>query len=698
MQTYYHNQHNTHRPKPIGMLMVGVLCLVATLAPQTLAGNPPTTSKPKTSKILTHSQSIPVLELAEQNVLLTQTRNDRNVKRALAYATNGQWQSLHNMGLHISNDYKNNKTVIAVTWLAMLQKNNPYDFEEMALFLTRHPYLPKQTTLRVRAEEKITPKTPQKALITWFDNNQYHTYKGAKQYLTMLKLRGEITEYQKLIVPVFHTLTMSLAEQAHFIKNHKKLLSHADFVRRIDTLLWARQTTAAKKLLPYISKDYQRLFRARIAVILNQSGLNTKIAQVPKHLLNDDGLMFDRARWRYKRKLNDGALDIYVSRPDTSRYPSRWYELGSLLAQRLLYQKRYRDAYNVAKAHQNYDPSNIVRAEFLAGFIALRLLNEPENALSHFYNLHAIVRFPISRSRALYWLGRTYAVLGNEKRKKYRYQQAGQYFSTFYGQLALAELGRTIPTTPTTTIHITPERSQDFNENPVIGIIAHLNRNGENRLANTLAKDYIEGLKSEHTLYQLAVMGHKTGQYQWAVWAARKSGTRGTILHTLGYPVPQYIIPHIQGNAHDSLGIMRQESSFQTDALSSAGAIGMMQIMPYTAKTLAKRMKIKYSKPKLSHDPIYNTKMGSYYLTNLFKQWNGSYPQAFASYNAGPHRVKRWNKNHKQDMNKLYSTLDWIELIPFSETRNYVMRVMENVMIYKAKLENKPQEIIFNQK
>ena len=643
--------------------------------------------------LLSKSQSLPVLDLPEQTLLKTQTHNDKTVKRALAYASNGRWESLHNMGLHTSNLYKDNKTVIAMTWLAILQKNNFYNFDEITMFINRNPDLPKETILRVRAEEKITPNTPQKSLIKWFDNNPYHTYRGAKQYLTMLKLRGEISEYQRLIIPIFHNMTMSVSEQSDFIKNHKKLLSHGDFVRRIDTLLWSRQTTAAQKLLRYISKDYQLLFRARIAVILNQYGLNGKIAQVPKHLLNDDGLMFDRARWRYQRKLNDGALEIYLSRPDKSNYPSRWYELGSLLAQRLLYQQRYQDAYKVAKAHQNYDPGNIVRAEFLAGFIALRLLNQPEIALDHFYNLHAIVKFPISRSRALYWLGRTYAVLGNEKRKTYRYQQAGQYFTTFYGQLALRELGRTIPLNPTTTIHITPERSKEFNESPVIGIIAHLNRNGENRLANKIAKDYIEEEKSVHPLYQLAVMGHKTGQYQWAVWAARKSATRGTIFHTLGYPIPKGIIPHMQGNAYENLGIMRQESSFQKDALSSAGAMGLMQIMPYTGKTLAKQMKIKYSKPKLAHDPIYSTQLGSYYLDNLLKKWDGSYPYAFASYNAGPHRVKQWNKKHKQDITQLYESLDWIELIPFSETRNYVMRVMENMMIYKSKIQNKPQII-----
>ena len=692
----FHNrkQNLMSHIRPKIMYHVGVLCMVATLTQPTFANTPTNTQN---KEIFSKSQSLPVLDLPEQRVLLTQTSNDRTVQRALAYAFNEQWESLHNMGLHTSNAYNNNKTVIAITWLAMLKPNNPYNFEEITFFINRNPDLPRQTTLRIRAEEKITPNTPQKSLINWLDNNKYHTYKGAKQYLSMLKLRGEISQYQKLIVPLFHNMTMSLSDQSEFIKNHKKLLSHGDFVRRIDTLLWARQTNTAQKLLRYISKDYQLLFKARIAVIKNQYGLNKRIAQVPKHLLNDDGLMFDRMRWRYKRKLTDGALELYLSRPDTSSYPSRWYEMGSLLAQRLLYQKRHKDAYNVAKAHQNYDPGNIVRAEFLAGFIALRLLNEPELALSHFYNLHAIVRFPISRSRALYWLGRTYAVLGNEKRKRYRYQQAGQYFSTFYGQLALAELGRTIPADATTTIHMNSERIKDFNENPVVGVIAHLNRNGVNRLANKIAKDYIKDLKSEHTLYQLAVMGHKTGQYQWAVWAARKSSTRGTIFHTLGYPVPQNIIPHIQGDAYDSLGIMRQESSFQTDALSPAGAIGMMQIMPYTAKVLAKQTGVKYSKPRLSQDPIYNTKLGSYYLTNLLKQWDGSYAQAFASYNAGPHRVKKWNKNHKQDMSKLYSTLDWIELIPFQETRNYVMRVMENVMIYKVKLENKPQTMTLNQ-
>ena len=676
--------------KPIvGTLSIlGIISMGSIISHQAFAN-----SKIDKTTLFTTSQSIPPVTLPDMDILLTQTQNDKTVRRALAYATNGQWESLHNMGLHSSTTYNTNKTVIAMTWLAMLRPRNPYNFDEITFFISRNPGLPKETILRVRAEEKINANTPQKSLIKWFDNNKYHTYKGAKHHLSMLKLRGEITQYQKLIAPIFHNMTMSLKEQSDFIKNHKKLLSHADFVRRIDTLLWKRQSTAAQKLLRYISKDYQLLFRARIAVILNQYGIDKKIAQVPKHLLSDDGLMFDRMRWRYKRKLNDGAVDIYLSRPDTSRYPSRWYEMGSLLAQRLLYQKRYNDAYNVAKAHQNYDPGNIVRAEFLAGFIALRLLDRPEDALDHFYNLHAIVKFPISRSRALYWLGRTYDVLGNEKRKKYRYQQAGQYFSTFYGQLALGELGRTIPRNPTTAIHMNDERIKDFNENPVINIIAHLNRNGENRLANKIAKDYIEDQKSVHILYQLAIMGHKTGQYQWAVWAARKSATRGTILHTLGYPVPKYIIPHIKGDAYDSLGIMRQESSFQRDALSSAGAIGMMQIMPYTGKVLAKRTGVKYNKVKLSQDPIYNTKLGSYYLTNLLKQWDGSYAQAFASYNAGPHRVKKWNKNHKQDMSKLYSTLDWIELIPFQETRNYVMRVTENVMIYKTKLQNKPQVI-----
>jgi len=428
-------------------------------------------------------------------------------------------------------------------------------------------------------------------------------------------------------------------------------------------------------------------------------GVDNAIAKVPAKFKNDIGLQYDRLKWRRRRGRLYPSLEILFKTPEDSIKlirPDIWWKERAILTRSLIYKKKYALAYKVCSNHYLKEGSEYAEAEWLSGWVALTFLNDPSMALQHFKNFYNDVGYPISMSRGAYWIARTYKIMKNNQKSEEWFGEASKYLNTYYGQLAFTEIypkkAFSLIEQPT----VSKEYEKNFNRNILIKSVRLLHELDKTKYT----KDFVKHLASldiengsEILAGKLAV---EIGRYDYAIQIAKQASYEKRFYNKLNYPVIQ--IPNIVNQktmpkSELVLAVIRQESEFDPKANSAVGAKGMMQVMTYTAKSIAKQAKLPYSKSKLKSDPNYNIKLGSFYLSSLLEEYEGSYPFALAAYNAGPKRVKYWKKINGNPQKGKIDYVDWIELIKFKETRNYVQRVLENINVYRYMLSGKPVKI-----
>ena len=452
-------------------------------------------------------------------------------------------------------------------------------------------------------------------------------------------------------------------------------------------------------MLPYLPKDETALYRARQLLMGQSYGVDNAISKVPAKYKNNIGLKYDRLKWRRRRGRLEPSLEILFTLPKNPTKlvrPDIWWKERAILSRSLIYKKKYPKAYKVASNHSLESGPEYADAEWLSGWLALTFLEDPNLALQHFKNFYENVGYPISLSRGAYWLGKTYKKIDNQQKSKEWFDEASKYLNTYYGQLAFFEINPdsefSLPDEP----HVSKKYNKKFQKNALFKIVKLLSE-----LDNSeYSKDFLKHLAtlnidngSEILAGDLAV---EIGRYDYAIQIAKEASYQKRFYNKLNYPVletPKIINQKKMPKSELILAVIRQESEFDQNANSYVGAKGMMQLMTYTARLVAKKAKIPYVKSKLQSDPGYNIKLGSYYLTGLLEEYEGSYPFALAAYNAGPKRVKYWKKINGNPQNGEIDYIDWIELIKFKETRNYVQRVLENVNVYKYILRGKPIKI-----
>jgi len=332
-------------------------------------------------------------------------------------------------------------------------------------------------------------------------------------------------------------------------------------------------------------------------------------------------------------------------------------------------------------------------AEWMSGWIALSFLEDPLLAKDHFENFYSNVGYPISVARGAYWLGRTYKKLGDQDLSIKWFKEAANYLTTYYGQLAFMELDENNTFELSKDIKVEKEYRDYFFKKEIVKLIYLLDELDEDKYAKHilrhLANDNIDS-GSEVLAAELAT---NIDRFDFAIQISKIASYEKRFHNKYNYPIigtPKYVNGRkIPENAF-ILSLIRQESEFDLSANSHAGAKGLMQLMPYTAKLVAKQAKLPYSKSRLTTDPEYNINLGSHYIAGLILEYEGAYPFAIAAYNAGPKRVRYWKKINKNPQKNQINYVDWIELIKFKETRNYVQRVLENYNVYRYILEQKP--------
>ncbi|WP_171230634.1 lytic transglycosylase domain-containing protein [Ruegeria sp. HKCCA4008] len=572
---------------------------------------------------------------------------------------------------------------------------------DVLVFLERRPDWPGLAWLRRKSEPVFTGADPDRVL-KFYAGIPPQTAEGALNYAVALKSKGRIGEAEADIVTAWRTMPMGSGLQKSYLENFAKLLKphHA---ARLDRMLWDGHLVSAGQMLPLVGPDERKLAEARIALQKRQPGVDTKVAAVPKSLADAPGLAFDRFVWRDKKELDDSAVDLMLARstgPDALGEPDKWAEGRRRLARLEMRSGRAARAYDVAANHHMTPEMGYGYAdlEWLAGFLALRKLNDPATAVRHFQNFSDAVKSPISKGRGGYWLGRAYAALGDSDKAYDAYAMGADYQTSFYGLLAAERIGRPFDAELANPRRAPHWRQAEFADSSVLEAGLLLLKAGEANLSERFLTHLVESLDPVQA-NQLGDLVIELKQPHLAVMIAKRAATTGTVLPAAYYPVHPVADMRLPMAKEMTLAIARRESEFDPVVVSGAGARGLMQVMPATAKLVAGELGILsgHQTGRLTTDWQYNAKLGANYLSGLAADFNGNVVMMAAGYNAGPKRPISWMERYGDPRTGEVDIVDWIETIPFSETRNYVMRVTESLPVYRARLGQPALPIPFSQ-
>jgi soluble lytic murein transglycosylase len=584
-----------------------------------------------------------------------------------------------------------------IEWRHLLTEGNKASFYDYLNFINANKDYPRLGRIKYLAEHKLSNEkiTPGK-IIDWFGDEEPLSGYGKMILGESYILTGQIEQGNKLIKEGWITADLSKTELSLFRKKFKNYLNAEDYIQRADYLAWENKYWDLKRMLRYLPKDYELLYNARQLLMSKSYGVDQAIKNVPDRFKNDAGLNFDRLKWRRKRGRIDSSAEILLNVKNTKDYlvrPDKWWDEREIISRSLIYEKKYELAYKIASNHALIEGSDYAAAEWMSGWIALSFLDDPLLSKDHFQNFYNNVSYPISTSRGAYWLARSYKALGDKENSKKWFEEAAKYLTTYYGQLAFLELNPNENFELSKDMEVDKKYREKFYSKELVKITYLLDELNEDKytkfILRHLANENIEN-GSEILASELST---NIGRFDFAIQIAKIASYEKRFHNKFNYPIistPKNINGRKIPESAFILSIIRQESEFDLSANSHAGAKGLMQLMPYTAKLVAKQAKLPYVKSRLTTDPEYNINLGSHYVAGLILDYDGAYPFAIAAYNAGPNRVKYWKKINKDPQKKQIDYVDWIELIKFRETRNYVQRVLENYNVYRYILEQRP--------
>ena len=583
-----------------------------------------------------------------------------------------------------------------IQWRHLLTTGNRATFTEYKQFIERVKDYPRIDRVRYLGEHKINSKNHTKnEIIQWFD--KYPPLSGfGKMMLGDALLSKNKETAINLIKEGFITADLSKNDLIFFRKKFKKYLNSSDYIKRADYLAWENKYWDLKRMLRYLPKDYQLLYTARQLLMSRSYGVDSAISNVPASLKKDAGLNYDRLKWRRKRGRVDSSLEILLSIKNNKDYmvrPDKWWVERSIIARSLIYKKRYEQAYKITSKHGLSEGAELAEAEWMSGWIALSFLKDPILAKSHFTKFYNNVGYPISLSRGAYWLGKANLALNNKEEADKWFKEGSKYLTTYYGQLSHMKIypNKTFELKESTQVD--KNYAESFYKNKLVAIVHLLDEVKKDKYTKHILRFLANDNVSAGSEILAAKLATDISRFDFAIQVSKIASYQKRFHNKYNYPVistPNKVGSRKIPEQALILSIIRQESEFDISARSRVGAQGLMQLMPYTAKTVAKQAKVSYSKSRLTTSPEYNINLGSFYIAGLILDYDGSYPFAVAAYNAGPKRVKYWKKINKDPQKKQIDYVDWVELIKFKETRNYVQRVMENYNVYRYILSQKP--------
>jgi peptidoglycan lytic transglycosylase len=576
-----------------------------------------------------------------------------------------------------------------VLWLDYTRANPGGHFADIAGFIERNPRWPALKTLEARAEAALAAESDAMAA-AWFARHPPITGIGRVRAAEIRLNRGDDAGGAAALRAAWIGGDFSAGDERAVLGRFAKLLRPQDHEKRLDRLLWEGRSEAARRMLPLVPADYRPLAEARLQLASGKAKPAAVLARVPAPLRGDPGLAFDAARWDRRADDYDGAAQLLLAHQDNPVRPQAWWNERLLVARHLLAAGNPDLAYRLVEQRAASDAEMSPDAEFLGGFIALCFHKAAALAFDDFADVLARVGNPYARSRAAYWGGRAAAAAGRPQLAAQWYAAAAANMATFYGQLAAHQLGKDAPPHPMPEPRPDAAQLARFTDRPLVAAAQLFFAAGDPAHAAVFVMQMAKQATGGLDFAMLAALAQAHGRTDLAIAVAKRAVLAGVPLMVHGYPVAA--LPGGKGPEHPLLlAIMRQESAFATGATSPAGARGLMQLMPATAKRVASRLDLPFSLARLTRDGIYNVTLGRSYVERLLDDFGGSYPLAIAAYNAGPGRVRQWLHQFGDPRGGDIRMVDWIEMIPFNETRAYVQRVLENLQIYRGQQADNPQ-------
>lgn len=571
-----------------------------------------------------------------------------------------------------------------ITWQRL--RAGEGSFADYADFAARRADWPGMALLRAKGEARLADQ-PASAVLAYFATTPPQTGAGALALVAAHLARGQAAEAEAAAAQAWRGLDLSAEDQAAFLASHADLLAphHGG---RMQALLDRGALAQARALLPHVSEGTRAVAEARIALQARAKGVDAAIKAVPEHMAGSAGLARDRAQWRWRGGLEEGAAEIVLARSKNAQSlgePALWATLRGQLARYFLRAGNAGLAYRLAARHR-LEPGSTDWGdlEFLAGFAALKLGDAPA-ALGHFEALASAVSGPISTARAGYWRGRALEQAGRSAEAQAAFAEAGRWQTAYYGLLAAERAGLALDAGFAAPPALPGWQDAPFTSAPVFQAAQLLQAAGETELAERFVLHLEESLPPAEAP-ALARLAEDWGNAHLALSLAKRAATRGEIWLSAYYPLPEGFAEGLGVPQDLALAIARRESEFDPKVVSPAGARGLMQLMPGTARMMAEKLGLGYEPGRLTSDPAYNAQLGGAYLATLRAEFGASPVLVAVGYNAGPGRARRWIEELGDPRLASADVVDWVEMIPFTETRNYVMRVAESLPVYRARL------------
>ena len=564
------------------------------------------------------------------------------------------------------------------------------NLDDAIRFLDRHPDWPGLSLLRKRAEANMPIGGRAEDILRFFEVEAPQTGRGARALAAAHREQGNLDAAADLAVLTWRTMILTEEDEEALLSVYgDRLKDHHE--ARLDMLLWRASSAGIERMLPRVSEGWRKLAAARMALRADAAGVNALIDAVPDSLQTDPGLAFERMQWRARKRRADDAMEMILAvSPDGLGQPERWAGWRRSFARSEMRAGRIDRAYQLASQHGLSDGSHFADLEWLSGYIALTYKKDGDTALTHFLRFRSAVETPISLGRAGYWEGRAHDKRGDTEAARLAYAFGAEYQTSFYGLLAAERLGLTMDRRLIGDRTYPPLEATSIIDSSDFRAARYFMETGQRNLAEQFLRHLSETLPEEE-IGSLGDFALAANEPHLAVMIGKEAAQRGIVVPRAYYPVASLGLLHDPVPRELSLAIARRESEFDPVVTSGAGARGLMQVMPATARAVASDLKIQYDGERLLQDPAYNARLGVAYLDELMALFDGNVAMTAAGYNAGPNRPISWMRERGDPRRGEIDIIDWIEHIPFDETRNYVMRVAESLPIYRAQLTGELQ-------
>jgi soluble lytic murein transglycosylase len=593
-----------------------------------------------------------------------------------------------------------------VLWDRLRRENYKANFSELASFLSQHPDFPQETQLRRLAEKALTDEVPAAERVRFFARfaplSAAAKFRLAEAQLALGQRDAAVATARD----AWDSAGLNEEEETALLEAFASVLRPEDHLSRAERLLWSGQITAAGRLLPRLDMDRRLWLLARIALRGNAGGADARLAGVPDGLLRDAGLVNDRALWLRKNgRLSEANALLIRERPVAGKVFDKQAWMGTRLD---FGRAAWRagdpaTAYAILAGHASYAEGTdlsapplgerivFVEVEWLAGWLALRKLGRPLDAATHFRRVTEAARTPISQSRGDYWTGRALEAAGRADAARAAYTSAALHPDYFYGQLAHEKLGRAITIKAAPVPTLTADQASTFRAEPLVRALEAVTALEDRELQGMFMRRLVASAETAEEYALVAGLSERVGRRDLGVLAGKGLRGMGEAAGPYAAGIPLYeaawpVLPLPESLSDRRViihAIARQESLFDRTARSRANALGLMQLLPATAAETARKIGLSPSTAQLTSDPIYNVQLGSAYFLRMRDSF-GSDVLAVASYNAGPGNARKFIAQNGDPRLAEVDTIDWIEAIPFSETRNYVQRVLENAVVYES--------------